>query len=83
MTYRPPQIAPVSTLAEERRGLPAARFCRSCQEFYPLHRGSHVGKPLYGKDHISSPCSYQGEAFVEGADWWEAAVEILPASAAS
>ena len=78
MTYRLPQIGPVSALAEDRRGLPAARFCKSCQEFYPLHGGRHHGKPLYGKDHIASPCSHEGEAFVDDADWWEPAVQILP-----
>jgi hypothetical protein len=78
MVYQAPQIAPASQLEPERRGLATARFCRSCREFYPLHRGRHAGKALHGRDHISSPCIHHGDAFLEGADWWEPAVEVLP-----
>jgi hypothetical protein len=83
MTYQPPQIAPVSSLAPERRGLAVARFCKSCQEFFPAHRGRHRGKPLYGKDHVASTCAHEGEAFEDGAAWWEAAVEVLAAAPAA
>jgi hypothetical protein len=53
------------------------RFCKACGEVYPLHRPAHSGKPLYGKDHVASPCPHQGGAFDPGEDWWEDAVEAL------
>lgn len=82
MVYRLPELVPASRVPAERRGKVGGRFCRSCQQLYPLHRGRHVGKPLYGKDHVASPCMHEGEAF-SGADWWEPAVEMLPAAAAA
>ena len=33
---------------------------------------------MYGRDHIASPCSHEGDAFEEGANWWQPAVEVLP-----
>ena len=33
---------------------------------------------MYGRDHIASPCSHEGDVFEEGANWWQPAVEILP-----
>ena len=74
--------APQSSLAAERRGRVVARFCRSCSSFYPLHAPRHAGKPSYGKDHVSSPCAYEGRPFDEGADWWEPGVEVLAPPAA-
>jgi hypothetical protein len=38
----------------------------------------HRGKPMYGRDHIASPCSHEGDVFEEGAAWWEPGVEVLP-----
>ncbi len=76
--YRNPRLAPISQVPEERRGPVEGRFCRVCTATYPKLRGRHSGKPLYGKDHIASPCSHEGEPFEPGADWWEAAVVVLP-----
>src|SRR6185436_6349733 len=78
--YRYPHAAPASQIPEERRGREVARFCHTCAFFYPLHRTRHAGKPLYGRDHIASPCAHEGQAFEVGADWWELAVEVLPAA---
>jgi hypothetical protein len=39
----------------------------------------HSGKPLYGKDHVSSPCAHEGDEFKPGETWWEPAVIVLPA----
>jgi len=78
MTYRIPDAAPQSQIPEERRGPVLGRFCRSCGSIYPLHRGRHTGKPVYGKDHIASPCAHEGEPFAAGASWWEPAVDVLP-----
>jgi len=78
MVYRIPHAAPASHLPEERRGRVVGRFCHLCGSIYPLHRDAHVGKPIYGKDHVASPCAHEGDAFVEGAAWWEPAVEVLP-----
>lgn len=81
MVYRNPQPAPQSQLPEERQGQVVGRFCLACGSTYPLHRGRHQGKPLYGKDHISSPCTHEGEAFDDREPWWEPAVMPLPAAA--
>lgn len=78
MVYRFPHAAPQSQLPEERRGRPIGRFCKVCGSIYPLHRRLHRGKPMYGRDHIASPCSHEGDVFEEGAAWWEPAVEVLP-----
>ncbi len=74
--------APESTLPESRRGAVVGRYCRACGAIYSRHAARHVGKPEYGRDHIASPCSYEGRPFVEGADWWEPAVELLQAAPA-
>lgn len=79
MVYRSPMPAPVSRVAEERRGREVGIFCLGCGNVYPLHRARHAGKPMYGKDHVSAPCSYEGEAFHPDEGWWEPAVEVLPA----
>ena len=76
--YRFPHAAPQSQLPEERRGRTVGRFCHVCSSIYPLHRGLHRGKAMYGRDHIASPCTHEGDAFEEGANWWEPAVEVLP-----
>lgn len=75
--------APASTLPAERRGRVVARFCRNCASFYPLFATHHAGKPSYGKDHVSSPCSCEGKAFLEGESWWEPGVEVLPPAPAA
>lgn len=85
-----PAWAPASTLPVERRGVVVARFCRECASFYPAHAGRHKGKPSFGRDLVSAPCSCEGRPFAEGATWWEPAVAVLapapfaaaPASAA-
>lgn len=77
MAYRQPTSAPWSSLTAERRGEAVGRFCKVCSEFYPLHRARHSGKPMYGRDHIASPCAHQGDQFESGAAWWEPAVEVL------
>ncbi|GMU66094.1 MAG: hypothetical protein AMXMBFR36_23680 [Acidobacteriota bacterium] len=79
--YRQPPSAPVSSLPAERRGMEVGRFCRKCQSVYPLFAAVHRGKPAHGRDHVASPCSQEGRPFVPGADWWEPAVEVLPAPA--
>ena len=76
--YRQLEAAPRSQLADERRGRVVGRFCRACGNLYPEYRARHTGKPLYGKDHVASPCSHEGDAFAAGEDWWEPAVEVLP-----
>jgi hypothetical protein len=68
----------VSRIAPERRGRVVGRFCKGCGSVYALHRAVHKGKSIHGRDHISSPCAYEGEPFADGADWWEPAVEVLP-----
>ena len=80
MAYRTPRAAPESTLPEDRRGAVVGRFCKSCGSIYPRFAGRHRGKPTYGKDHVASPCSHEGEEFLPGEAWWEAAVEVLPAA---
>ena len=82
MVYRIPDAAPASQLPEERRGRVVARFCRVCGSLYPLHRRTHSGHASYGRDHVASPCAHEGDEFVEGASWWEPAVELLPQAAA-
>lgn len=76
--YRFPHAAPQSQLPEERQGRTVGRFCKVCSSIYPLHRKLHRGKAMYGRDHIASPCTHEGDAFEEGANWWEPAVEVLP-----
>ena len=83
MTYRIRPPAPVSGIAEEKRGPVVGRFCRSCRYVYPLYAARHKGKPAYGKDHVASTCAHEGELFSAGADWWEPAVEALPVPAAA
>jgi len=78
MVYRHPHAAPQSQLAPERQGRMIGYFCRACGSIYPEHRAKHAGKPLYGKDHIASPCSHEGDLFAPGESWWEPAVEVLP-----
>lgn len=78
MPYRKLPLAPSSRVAEERRGAVRGRFCTVCGAIYPRWTARHAGKPMYGKDHIASPCTEEGEAFEQGASWWEPAVEILP-----
>lgn len=78
MAYRAPAVAPESQLPAHRRGSVRGRFCRVCCGVYPRHAARHVGKPMYGKDHVSSPCSQEGKAFADAAEWWEAAVEMRP-----
>ena len=78
MAYRRPDLVPVSSVPGERRGAVGGRFCRDCGSIYPRFATRHAGKPVYGKDHVSSPCSNEGKPFFAGADWWEDAVEMLP-----
>jgi hypothetical protein len=78
MVYRIPQAAPLSQIAEERRGRIVGRFCLTCGTIYPDHRGRHTGRPVYGRDHVAAPCAHEGELFEPGALWWEPAVEVLP-----
>lgn len=77
MTYRNPQAAPASRIPAEQRGRVVGSFCNTCGNVYPLHRARHAGKPLYGKDHVASPCAHEGDAFAPGEDWWEPAVEVI------
>ncbi len=81
MAYRRLALAPVSGVPEARRGAVGGRFCHGCGGVYPRFAVRHAGKPMYGKDHVSAPCSNEGKPFLAGADWWEAAVELLPAPA--
>ncbi|HEX2645446.1 MAG TPA: hypothetical protein VHU81_20775 [Thermoanaerobaculia bacterium] len=78
MVYRQPHAIPRSQISEDRQGRTVGQFCKVCGTIYPLHRGRHTGKPMYGRDHIASPCAHEGDLFVPGADWWEPAVEVLP-----
>lgn len=78
MVYRAPHAAPASQLLEERRGPVVGRFCLVCASIYPLHRSRHTGRPVFGRDHIASPCAHEGEAFDPAESWWEPAVEVLP-----
>jgi hypothetical protein len=79
--YRHIPSAPASSLESARRGRPVGRFCKACRSIYPLLAPRHSGKPEYGKDHVAATCSYEGQPFEEGADWWEPAVEVLPEAA--
>lgn len=79
MAYRTPEAAPVEQIPEERRGRTLGRFCLVCGSLYPLHRTKHDGKPVYGRDHIASPCAHEGEVFEEGETWWQLGVQVLPA----
>ena len=78
MVYRHSEAAPLSQIPEARRGTVSGRFGLVCASIFPLHRGRHSGKPMYGKDHIAAPCAHEGEVFEPGAPWWEPAVEVLP-----
>ena len=78
-----PPSAPESALAPERRGRVLGRFCRGCRSVYPLFAARHAGKPSFGRDHVGSPCAYEGVEFSAGASWWEPAVEVLPEPAAA
>jgi len=79
--FRRPDVAPMSQLAEARRGRIVGRFCHACGGVFTRHAAVHRGKGLglSTRDHVSSPCTYEGEPFAVGADWWEFAVEVLPA----
>lgn len=83
MVYRVPPAAPESQVPPERRGMVMGRFCHVCATLYPVHRALHQGQPVYGRDHIASPCAHEGDAFADGETWWEWAVEVLPAPAPS
>ena len=76
-----PPSAPQSALPPERRGPVVGRFCHGCRSVYPRFAARHAGKPAFGRDHIGSPCSYEGMEFATDASWWEPAVELLPAPA--
>ena len=76
--YRSLNAAPVSAIEEQRRGRTLGRFCKGCGCIYPVQRSRHVGKPIYGRDHVSPPCNHEGERFGAGDTWWEEAVEALP-----
>ena len=82
MVYRAPHAAPASQLPAERRGPVVGRFCLVCASIYPLHRARHTGRPVYGRDHIASPCAHEGDSFDPAESWWEPAVEVLPPPAA-
>lgn len=82
MVYRFPHAAPKSRVAAERQGRVVGYFCLVCGSIYPLHRARHSGRPVYGRDHVASPCAHEGDRFEPGADWWDDAVEVLPEAAA-
>ncbi len=67
----------MSRISTDRRGRVVGRFCLGCGSVYTQHSGRHAGKPMYGRDHISSPCSHEGRTFDPTEDWWEPAVEVL------
>jgi len=77
--YRQVNAAPYSMLPPERRGRELGRFCKGCASVYPLHAPRHHGKPMFGRDHVASPCAYEGRAFAPEAGFWEPAVEVLDA----
>ncbi|HXT20592.1 MAG TPA: hypothetical protein VN923_07575 [Thermoanaerobaculia bacterium] len=81
MVFRAPKAAPASRLPSERRGSIVGRFCHGCNQVFPLQRAFHSGDPIYGRDHVASTCAYEGWRFEPDAQWWEAAVEVLPAPA--
>jgi len=78
MVYRVPPAAPQSQVPADRRGRLLGRFCLVCASLYPLHRATHSGRPVYGRDHIASPCAHEGDLFAPGESWWEPGVEVLP-----
>ncbi|MDX1643839.1 MAG: hypothetical protein R3244_05715 [Thermoanaerobaculia bacterium] len=79
MPYRRLPLAPESQVETERRGAVRGRFCKVCGAIYPRFAARHSGKPMYGKDHVASPCTQEGDAFDDGESWWEPAVEVTPA----
>jgi hypothetical protein len=83
MVYRVPPAAPQGQVPADRRGRVMGHFCLICASLYPLHRATHTGRPVYGRDHIASPCAHEGDVFAPGESWWEPAVEVLPAPAAA
>jgi len=83
MVYRVPPAAPASQVPPDRRGRVMGHYCLICASLYPLHRATHTGRPVYGRDHIASPCTHEGDVFEPGASWWEPGVEVLPAAAAA
>lgn len=78
MVYRTSMPAPVSRVPGSRRGRVVGLFCLECGSVYAIHRARHVGKPVYGRDHVAAPCAHEGEAFDPDEGWWEEAVEVLP-----
>lgn len=80
MVYRVPPAAPRSQVPPDRRGRLMGNYCLVCASLYPLHRATHAGRPVYGRDHIASPCAHEGDAFAPGESWWEPGVEVLPAA---
>ena len=82
MVYRVPPAAPLSQVPPDRRGRVMGHYCLICASLYPLHRATHTGRPVYGRDHIASPCTHEGDVFEPGASWWEPGVEVLAAAAA-
>jgi hypothetical protein len=81
MTIHRTPSAPSSQLPPERRGPAVGRVCRRCGNVYSRFAPSHSGKPVQGKDHVDSPCSYEGQSFDARGDWWEPAVKVLDAPA--
>jgi hypothetical protein len=81
MVFRLPHAAPEGQIPADRRGRSIGRFCLICASIYPLHRRRHTGRPLYGRDHVASPCAHEGDFFGEQAEWWQPAVEVLPEAA--
>ncbi len=79
MPYRRLPLSPLSQVATERRAAVRGRFCKVCGAIYPRFVAQHSGKPIYGKDHVASPCTHEGDAFDEAESWWEPAVEVAPA----
>jgi hypothetical protein len=79
MVFRAPKAAPESLVPADRRGHLVGRFCRGCNQIFPLQRRMHSGDPIFGRDHVASPCPYEGQAFEPGAPWWDRAVEVMPA----
>jgi len=78
MVFRAPKAAPQSVVPAGRRGHLIGRFCHGCNQIFPLQRRMHSGDPIFGRDHVASPCPYEGWSFEPGAPWWEPAVEVLP-----
>jgi len=79
--YRHIPSAPLSVLDAARRGRTVGRYCKACGAVYPALAPAHRGKPIYGRDHIAATCVHEGRRFDDG-DWWEPAVEVLPAQSA-